>query len=84
MQRHLMKSKIHRATITEDLLDAADLVKGERQLHGAAARPGVPSDPVILLSHGVFSPEEAARCSPRVVFVDDRNRMVRPPLRAVG
>jgi hypothetical protein len=67
-----------------DLLDAAALVKGELQLHGAAARLGLPGDPVILISHGVLSAEEAARSSPRVVFGDDRNRMVRPPLRAEG
>jgi aspartate 1-decarboxylase len=121
MQRHLMKSKIHRATVTsadlnyegsltvdEDLMDAADLVtyeeiqvvnvnNGERfttylipgprgsgvvQLNGAAARLGHPGDRVILISYGVFSPAEAERHLPRVVFVDERNGIVRPPLRA--
>ncbi len=121
MQRHLMKSKIHRATITsadlhyegsltvdEDLLDAADLLRYEEvqvvnvnngarfstyvipgprgsgvlQLNGAAARLGQPGDLVILISYGVFSTEEAARHVPRVVFVDQRNRIARPPLRA--
>jgi aspartate 1-decarboxylase len=121
MQRHLMKSKIHRATITdadlhyegsltvdEDLLDAADLVtyeevqvvnvnngsrfttyvipgprgSGTIQLNGAAARLGHPGDLVILISYGLFSDAEARRHAPRVVFVDERNRIVRPPLRA--
>jgi aspartate 1-decarboxylase len=121
MQRHLMKSKIHRATITsadldyegsltvdQDLLDAADLIKGEEvqvvnlnngerfstyvipglrgsgvvQLNGAAARLGLPGDLVILISYGVFTAEEAAGHVPRVVFVDERNRIIRPPLRA--
>jgi aspartate 1-decarboxylase len=121
MLRHLMKSKIHRATITsadlhyegsltvdEDLLDAADLVTYEEvqvvnvnngarfstyvipgprssgvvQLNGAAARLGQPGDLVILISYGVYSDEEAERHSPRVVFVDPKNRIVRPPLRA--
>jgi aspartate 1-decarboxylase len=121
MQRHLMKSKIHRATITsadlhyegsltvdEDLLDAADLdpyeevqivnvnngarfstyvIPGPRgsgvvQLNGAAARQGLPGDLVILISYGVFSDEEAVGHSPRVVFVDAQNRIVRPQLRA--
>lgn len=121
MQRHLMKSKIHRATITttdlhyegsltvdEDLLDAADLVTNEEihvvnvntgsrfttyvipgprgsgvvQLNGAAARLGHPGDVVILIAYGVFDETEAERHTPRVVFVDERNRAVRPPLRA--
>jgi aspartate 1-decarboxylase len=123
MQRHLMKSKIHRATITsadlhyegsltvdEDLLDAANLVRYEEiqvvnvnngsrfttyvipgprgsgviQLNGAAARLGVPGDLVILISYGLFEESEAGHHVPTVVFVDDRNRQVRPPLRAEG
>jgi aspartate 1-decarboxylase len=121
MLRRLMKSKIHRATITsadlhyegsltvdEDLLDAADLVEFEEiqvvnvnngarfttyllpgprgsgviQLNGAAARLGSPGDLVILISYGEYTDQEASHHSPRVVFVDDRNRMTRPQLRA--
>ena len=121
MQRHLMKSKIHRATVTsadlhyegsltvdEDLLDAADLLTYEEiqvvnvnngnrfstyvipgprgsgviQLNGAAARLGLPGDLVILISYGVYTEAEAERHTPRVVFLDERNRMVRPQLRA--
>lgn len=121
MQRHLMKSKIHRATITsadlhyegsltvdEDLLDAADLVEfedvqvvnvnngarfntyvipgprgsGVIQLNGAAARLGLPGDLVIIIAYGVVDEAELAGFAPRIVFVDDRNRIVRPPLRA--
>lgn len=123
MQRHLMKSKIHRATITsadlhyegsltvdEDLLDAADLVdyeeiqvvnvnNGERlttyvipgprgsgviQLNGAAARLGMAGDVVILISYGIYDASEVAHHRPRVVHVDENNRIVRPPLRAEG
>ncbi|HMU62160.1 MAG TPA: aspartate 1-decarboxylase [Gemmatimonadales bacterium] len=123
MQRHLMKSKIHRATITsadlhyegsltvdEDLLDAADLrvheevqvvnvnngarfstyvIPGPRgsgvlQLNGAAARLGMPGDLAIIISYGVFDEAEARQHAPTVVFVDERNRIVRPPLRAEG
>jgi len=121
MQRHLMKSKIHRATITsadlhyegsltvdEDLLDAADLVtyeeiqvvnvnngarfstyvipglrgSGVLQLNGAAARLGHPGDLVILISYGLYDEDAAERHSPRVVFVDEHNHIVRPQLRA--
>lgn len=123
MLRHLMKSKIHRATITAadlhyegsltvdaELLEAADLLdhedvqvvnvnNGERfntyvipgpkgsgviQLNGAAARRGHPGDLVIIISNGVYDEAEAARHVPRVVFVDERNRIVRTPLRAEG
>ncbi|HEU4799620.1 MAG TPA: aspartate 1-decarboxylase [Gemmatimonadales bacterium] len=123
MQRHLMKSKIHRATITsadlhyegsftvdEDLLEAADLVEfeevqivnvnngsrfstyvipgprgsGVMQLNGAAARLGLPGDLVIVISYGNYDEAEAERHRPRVIFVDERNRIVRPPLRAEG
>ena len=121
MQRHVLKSKIHRATITaaelhyegsltvdEELLGAADLVpyeqvqianlsNGERfstyvipgppgsgvmQLNGAAARLGMPGDLVIVMSYGVVSEAELEQHTPRVVFVDAGNRIVRPPLRA--
>ncbi|HEV8123903.1 MAG TPA: aspartate 1-decarboxylase [Gemmatimonadales bacterium] len=121
MNRRLMKSKIHRATLTsadlhyegsltvdEDLLDAADLVEYEEiqvvnvnngarfttyvipgprgsgviQLNGAAARLGMPGDLVILISYGDYTDQEASHHAPRVVFVDDRNRMTRPQLRA--
>ncbi|HET9466419.1 MAG TPA: aspartate 1-decarboxylase [Gemmatimonadales bacterium] len=121
MQRHLMKSKIHRATVTsadlhyegsltvdENLLDAADLLpheevqvvnvnngnrfstyvipgprgSGVMQLNGAAARLGLPGDVIILISYGVFSADEAERHSPRVVHLDERNRIIRPQLRA--
>ena len=121
MQRHMLKSKIHRATITaaelhyegsltvdEELLDAADLVpyeqvqianvsNGERfstyviagprgsgvmQLNGAAARLGMPGDLVIVMSYGAVSEAELEQHTPRVVFVDAQNRIVRPPLRA--
>jgi aspartate 1-decarboxylase len=121
MQRHMMKSKIHRATITaadlhyegsltldQDLLDAADLLEHEEiqvvnvnngarfttyvipgprgsgavQLNGAAARLGLPGDLVILIAYATIDDADARRFSPRVVFVDEQNRIVRPQLRA--
>jgi aspartate 1-decarboxylase len=121
MQRHLMKSKVHRATITsadlnyegsltldEDLMEAADLLRNEEiqvvnvnngarfttyvipgprgsgvvQLNGAAARLGMAGDLVILISYGVFDDAEARTHRPHVVFVDNRNRITRPQLRA--
>jgi aspartate 1-decarboxylase len=111
----MMKSKIHRATVTqadlhyvgsvtvdEDLLDAADLLPGEQVdivditngarlttytiagergsgvigINGAAARLVQPGDLVILISYGMFDDAEARRVQPRVVHVDELNRIV--------
>jgi len=55
---------------------------GTMQLNGAAARLGHPGDLVIVISYGLFSEAEAKGHVPRVVFVDERNRPVRTPLRA--
>jgi aspartate 1-decarboxylase len=98
MQRHLMKSKIHRATITsadlhyagsltvdQELLDAADLATHEEVQvvnvdNGARFStyviPGPRGSGVLQLNGA------AARHSPAVVFVDSKNRIVRPQLRA--
>ena len=115
MLRSLMKSKVHRAVVTDahldyvgsltldaDLVRAADLMPHE-QVHvvnvntgarfetyviegeagsgivcanGAAARLVQPGDLVIVISYGQYDEEEARRHSPRVVFVDARNRIV--------
>ena len=121
MEIEILKSKVHRAVITEanlnyvgsltldeDLMDAANFIEHEKvqvvnvnngnrfntyvipgprgsgvmQLNGAAARLGLPGDVIILISYGVFSADEAERHSPRVVHLDDRNRIIRPQLRA--
>jgi aspartate 1-decarboxylase len=121
MQRQMMKSKIHRATITsadlhyegsltvdQDLLDAADLVPYEEiqvvninngarfttyvitgargsgvvQLNGAAARLGMAGDLVILIAYASIPEADISEFTPRVVFVDEHNRIVRPQLRA--
>ena len=115
MMRTMLKSKIHRATVTqadlnyvgsvtidEDLLDAADLLPGEQVaivdvtngarletyviagergsgvlgINGAAAHLVHPGDLVILLAYGQMDEAEARTRTPRVVFVDDRNRVV--------
>lgn len=45
-------------------------------LNGAAARLASPGDVVIVMSYALYSPEELATFSPRVVLVDARNRVV--------
>ena len=112
----ILKSKIHRAVVTQADLDyvgsvtidatlmalsgiveyekvlIADLTNGNRLetyviageagsgvicMNGAAARCVEVGDKVIIMAFAGMSPEEAAKHSPKVVFVDDRNRAVK-------
>ncbi|GAA1019532.1 MULTISPECIES: aspartate 1-decarboxylase [Amycolatopsis] len=115
MYRTMLKSKIHRATVTqadlhyvgsvtvdEDLMEAADLLEGEQVsivdvtngarletyvitgergsgvlgINGAAAHLVHPGDLVILIAYGQMDDAEARAYRPRVIFVDDYNRIV--------
>src|SRR6478672_2852219 len=114
MFRTMLKSKIHRATVTQadlnyvgsvtidrDLMDAADLLPGEQVaivdidngarletyviegergsgvigINGAAARLVHPGDLVILISYMQVDDAEAKAFVPKVIFVDDANRV---------
>ncbi len=114
MQRNMLKSKIHRATLTgadlqyegsitidRDLMDAADIIpyeavsvwnvtngsrfetyaiEGERGsgvvcVNGAAARLVAPRDMVIVASFVSMDAEEARQHEPKLVFVDEKNRI---------
>ncbi|MEF8794467.1 aspartate 1-decarboxylase [Thiohalorhabdus sp.] len=116
MQLTLLKSKIHRATVTEsdleyegscaidaDLLEAAglhpyerveiyNLTNGERfatyairaeagsgtlSMNGAAAHKAGVGHQVILCAYCGLSAEEAAEHEPRIVWVDQANRIRR-------
>ncbi len=45
-------------------------------INGAAARQFMPHDLVIIIAYGIMEEEEARTHEPRVVFVDDHNRIV--------
>jgi aspartate 1-decarboxylase len=114
--RIMMKSKIHRATVTQAdldyvgsvtldaaLMEAADLLEGEQVaivditngarietyvipgergsgvigINGAAAHLVHPGDLVIIISYAVLSDAEARALEPRVVHVDEKNRIVK-------
>ena len=114
MFRKLLKSKIHRATVTRSdlnyegsiavdaaLLEAADIQPfeavhvwnvtngsrlqtyalavgrgtGEICLNGAAARLAQAGDLVIIASFAWLDETEAAHASPKLVFVDGKNRI---------
>ena len=115
MLRTMLKSKIHRATVTEadlhyvgsvtidaDLMKAADLLPGELVhivditngarletyvieglrgsgvigINGAAAHLVHPGDLVILISYVQIEDAEAPRLRPRIVHVNEHNRIV--------
>lgn len=62
------------------------VIEGERgsgtiQLNGAAARMGAVGDPVIVMSYADYDESELATFAPRVVFVDERNRVVKGRIR---
>jgi aspartate 1-decarboxylase len=116
MMRIMMKSKIHRATVTRAdldyvgsvtidsaLMDAAGLLDGEQVaivdvtngarietyaisgercsgvigINGAAAHLVQPGDLVIIMSYGLLEDAEARSLEPRIVHVDEKNRMVK-------
>lgn len=115
MERKMLKSKIHRATVTgadlhyegsitidRDLMEASDIIpyeavviwnvtngnrfetyaiEGERGsgvicINGAAARLVAPKDLVIIASFVNMKDEEAKIHEPKLVFVDEKNRML--------
>jgi aspartate 1-decarboxylase len=115
MQRTMLKSKIHRATVTDcdlhyvgsitidpDLLEGADMLEfeqvavvdvdngarfetytiagergsGEIKVNGAAARLVHRGDTIIVISYGVYDPDDLKQYIPRVVHVDARNEIL--------
>ena len=112
--RTMLKSKIHRARVTDcnvdyegsitvdiDLMKAADILSYERVevlnvhngarfstyaiegkqgsgeicLNGAAARLAIKGDVVIILTYHDVPSEEAEHVKPRLVYVDNNNRI---------
>ncbi len=115
MFRQMLRSKIHRATVTEacleyegsltvdqDLLDAAGILpyeavvisnlnngerfmtyamagnrgSGEIVLNGPTARKGAIGDQVIIFCYEYYAEEEIKRHAPKIVKVDEKNRIV--------
>ena len=127
MQLTILKSKIHRATVTgaslhyegsltisSDLAELVDLREyekilvgnlnnGERfetyviygepqkgliELNGATAHLGKIGDRITIMNFGSYSAEEAAKHQPRILVLDENNRVARqegiePSLKAV-
>ncbi|MGI6308787.1 MAG: aspartate 1-decarboxylase [Dethiobacteria bacterium] len=58
------------------------VIRGERGsgiicLNGAAARLVQPGDVIIIISYALCSPEELRDFQPKVVFVDEKNKITR-------
>ncbi|WP_054695060.1 aspartate 1-decarboxylase [Syntrophomonas palmitatica] len=116
MFRHMLKSKLHRAVVTDanlnyvgsitidrNLMDAADILDNEKVtivnnnngerfdtyviggergsgvicLNGAAARKVQKDDVVIILTYTVLNDEEARSHKPRLVYVNEKNEIVK-------
>ena len=115
MLRTMLKSKIHRATVTDcdlhyvgsitidpELIEAADIREfeqvavvdvdngarfetytiagtpgaGEMKLNGAAARLVHRGDTIIVISYGIYDPDDLDHYAPRVVHVDHSNQII--------
>jgi aspartate 1-decarboxylase len=115
MHRTMLKSKIHRATVTDcdlhyvgsitvdpELLEAADIrefeqvavvdvdngarfetytiagTPGSREMkvNGAAARLVHRGDTIIVISYGIYDPDDLEHYVPRVVHVDAGNDVI--------
>jgi aspartate 1-decarboxylase len=62
------------------------VIEGERnsgtiQLNGAAARLGAAGDHVIVISYADYEERELENFEPKLVFVDEKNRIVREKIR---
>ncbi len=61
----------------ETYVIAGDRGSGMICLNGAAARMVQVGDRVIIMCYAMMTPEEAKEHTPKVVFVDDKNRIQR-------
>jgi aspartate 1-decarboxylase len=49
---------------------------GDMKVNGAAARLVHRGDTIIVISYGLYDPEDLDHYTPRVVHVDDRNQII--------
>ena len=78
--------KVHVVNINTGTRLETYAIEGERgsgtlQLNGAAARLGAVGDRVIIISYADYEEAELEKFAPKIVFVDDRNRIAKPKIR---
>lgn len=66
---------VNNGTRVETYVIPGERGKGTVCLNGAAARWAAPGDLVIIISYGLYSDEELGDLQPRIVFVDERNKI---------
>ena len=68
---------VERGTRLETYVISGEPGSGVICLNGAAAHLVTPGDKVIIMCYAQMTPEEARESKPRVVFVDDDNKIAR-------
>lgn len=56
---------------------AAEASSGEISIFGAAARLIDPKDLIIIFSFGYYSPEESKKLKPKIIVLDENNKIKR-------
>ena len=74
---HVHIVNINSGSRIETYVIAGERGSGVICLNGAAARSGQKGDCIIIMSYADMSPEELKDNPPKVVFVDDKNKLVR-------
>ena len=70
-------SAVERGTRLETYVISGEPGSGVICLNGAAAHLVTPGDKVIIMCYAQMTPEEARESKPRVVFVDEDNKIAR-------
>lgn len=68
---------VERGTRLETYVISGEPGSGVICLNGAAAHLVTPGDKVIIMCYAQMTPEEARKSKPRVVFVDEDNKIAR-------
>lgn len=74
---HVHIVNVNNGSRIETYVIAGERGSGVICLNGAAARSGQKGDTVIIMSYADMSPKEAESHHPRVVFVGDKNEIVK-------
>ena len=73
---------INNGSRLETYVIAGDRGTGTIQLNGAAARLGCAGDHIIVISYADYEEAELSdEFAPKIVFVDERNRIAKPKIR---